>query len=138
VPDLRGDADLPTALPLRHVSIRVPWHDRAWDGHVCDPPPENSACLALPPICESRVDSTESRIAGIKLGGPMPSRAYRKRWEAKKVWYRTQGVLPHEEGGGENRALIETMDSKAGGISAAKIKSLTGEFLYSVTRRTEQ
>ena len=23
------------AFPLRHVSIRVPWHDTAWDGRVC-------------------------------------------------------------------------------------------------------
>ena len=21
-------------LPLRHISIRVPWHDTGWDGHV--------------------------------------------------------------------------------------------------------
>ena len=23
---------------IRNLSVRVPWHDRAWDGHVCDNP----------------------------------------------------------------------------------------------------
>lgn len=22
--------------PIRHISIRVPWHDKAWTGTVCD------------------------------------------------------------------------------------------------------
>jgi hypothetical protein len=26
------------ALPLRHISIRVPWHDDGWRGTVCTKP----------------------------------------------------------------------------------------------------
>ncbi len=31
--------------PLRHISIRVPWHDNGWMGTVCDNPEQNGACL---------------------------------------------------------------------------------------------
>ena len=49
---------------MRHLSIRVPWHDRGWDGHVCDTPLANSSCLALKLIAENRKDEIEHRIAG--------------------------------------------------------------------------
>ena len=32
-------------LPLRHLSIRVPWHDSGWDGRVCQNPTANTSCL---------------------------------------------------------------------------------------------
>jgi exodeoxyribonuclease V alpha subunit len=28
----------------KHLSIRLPWHDRGWDGHVCDRPTANVFC----------------------------------------------------------------------------------------------
>jgi hypothetical protein len=43
---------------------RVPWHDRAWDGHVRNAPLTNSACLALKLVAEKRRDDLESTIAG--------------------------------------------------------------------------
>ena len=49
---------------VRHLSVRVPWHDRAWDGSVCDKPLENSSCLALKLIAENRQDDFESQFAG--------------------------------------------------------------------------
>jgi hypothetical protein len=49
-------------ITVRHVSVRVPWHDRAWDGHVCDDPLGNSSCLALKLIAENRDDSIEGSI----------------------------------------------------------------------------
>lgn len=51
-------------LPIRHASIRVPWHDTGWHGVVCEHPSKNSACLALPRIHESRDDVMEERLAG--------------------------------------------------------------------------
>ncbi len=48
---------------VRHLSIRVPWHDRAWDGHICNAPLENSSCLALKLIAENRKDILEEGIA---------------------------------------------------------------------------
>lgn len=49
---------------IRHVSVRVPWHDRVWDGHVCDAPTANASCLALKLIAEARDDAVELALAG--------------------------------------------------------------------------
>jgi energy-coupling factor transporter ATP-binding protein EcfA2 len=51
-------------LPHRHLSVRVPWHDTAWDGRVCHHPLDNSACLRLGRIAEERNDSLEVSRAG--------------------------------------------------------------------------
>jgi hypothetical protein len=51
-------------LPLRHVSIRVPWHDGGWDGTVCRDPKGNAACLVLKEIRDTRDDDREETLAG--------------------------------------------------------------------------
>lgn len=50
--------------PMRHISIRVPWHDTGWDGRVCANPKGNSSCLRLQRIAENRDDDAEASIAG--------------------------------------------------------------------------
>lgn len=50
--------------PMRHISIRVPWHDTGWDGRVCAAPRLNGACLALKRIAEDRDDAAEEAVAG--------------------------------------------------------------------------
>ena len=47
-----------------HLSLRVPWQDRTWDGCVCHAPLENSSCLALQYIANNRDDDFEKRNAG--------------------------------------------------------------------------
>jgi exodeoxyribonuclease V alpha subunit len=42
-----------------HLSTRITWHDRGWDGHVCDCPVENSSCLVHQHVRESRDDKLE-------------------------------------------------------------------------------
>jgi len=44
---------LATLYPLRHISIRVPWHDTGWDGRVCAKPRLNGACLKLNVLVKS-------------------------------------------------------------------------------------
>ena len=51
-------------LPLRHLSVRVPWHDTAYDGRVCADPLANGACLRLLRISEKRDDNREVELAG--------------------------------------------------------------------------
>ncbi len=51
-------------LPLAHISIRVPWHDAAWNGTVCQHPIGNAACLILKNIHQSRDDAREQANAG--------------------------------------------------------------------------
>ncbi len=53
--------------PLRHISIRVPWHDTGWDGRVCSAPRLNGACLKLKRISESRNDKAEESVAGCSI-----------------------------------------------------------------------
>jgi len=54
-------------FPLRHVSVRVPWHDTGWDGRVCANPKLNSSCLKLKRISESRNDEAEDKVKGKSL-----------------------------------------------------------------------
>lgn len=49
---------------MRHLTLRVAWHDRAWDGAVCNHPSDNAFCLALDRVRESRDDAYEDGIAG--------------------------------------------------------------------------
>lgn len=39
---------------MKHISIRVPWHDSNWNGHVCKNPACNTFCKVLPRISMSR------------------------------------------------------------------------------------
>lgn len=50
--------------PLRHLSIRVPWHDAGWTGCVCHVPMSNDACLKLRNISRNREDKKENSVAG--------------------------------------------------------------------------
>lgn len=51
-------------FPLRHLSVRVPWHDSNWKGVVCRAPHLNGACVKLKGIANSRNDEHECNIAG--------------------------------------------------------------------------
>lgn len=52
------------SFPLRHLSIRVPWHDGGWNGSVCACPARNTSCLKLKNIFETKDEHSESKIAG--------------------------------------------------------------------------
>ncbi|MGR3809082.1 AAA family ATPase [Jiulongibacter sp. NS-SX5] len=49
---------------LKHLSIRVPWHDNAWNGSVCSNPKANGACLILKNCALNRNDEKEQSLAG--------------------------------------------------------------------------
>jgi len=50
-------------LPLRHISIRVPWNDTDWSGVVCKKPADNASCLILRRIRATRKDAEEASLA---------------------------------------------------------------------------
>lgn len=52
---------------LKHLSIRVPWHDNAWNGSICNNPKANSACLVLKNCALNRNDEQEQTLAGTLL-----------------------------------------------------------------------
>jgi ATP-dependent exoDNAse (exonuclease V) alpha subunit len=49
---------------LRHLSVRVPWHDNGWNGSVCNNPKANGACLILKNCALNRNDELEKSLAG--------------------------------------------------------------------------
>jgi hypothetical protein len=57
---------------MTHISIRLPWHDRGWDGCVCSNPKQNCYCGGLNSISAERIrkgkdDDAEDRIKGKPL-----------------------------------------------------------------------
>ena len=49
---------------MKHISIRVPWHDNNWNGTVCNCPLENTFCMQLPRIAAEKDKNKEKIIAG--------------------------------------------------------------------------
>jgi hypothetical protein len=47
---------------------------------------------------------------------------YSERWEQKLVWYKEQGILPYEVGGGPEGTLVVTRDDERGGIQTDAIE----------------
>ncbi|MFC2008405.1 AAA family ATPase, partial [Chloroflexota bacterium] len=56
-------------LPLKHLSVRVPWHDNGWNGTVCKNPRENGSCLVLKNIQPKKDVDQEEVIAGKPFAG---------------------------------------------------------------------
>jgi hypothetical protein len=80
-----------------HLTIRAAWHDRAWDGAVCNHPTTNAFCLALDRVREERDDAQEEAIAGRHWGdlegtAQPPCRAEAGAFMSAREWTR---VLPH-------------------------------------------
>ena len=53
--------------PLKHLSIRVPWHDNRWNGTVCKNAKNNDSCLVLSNCATNRKDEQEMEFAGMSL-----------------------------------------------------------------------
>lgn len=49
---------------------------------------------------------------------------YKRRWERKLEWYKRNGILPFEKGGGAAGTLIVTADDAQGGISSPQIEKI--------------
>lgn len=49
---------------LKHLSVRIPWHDNGWNGSVCNNPKANGACLILKNCALNRNDEQEQSLAG--------------------------------------------------------------------------
>ncbi|WP_217817812.1 AAA family ATPase [Clostridium tyrobutyricum] len=47
---------------LKHISLRVPWHDSEWNGSVCSNPKNNLSCLRVKNIALSKDEVMEQKI----------------------------------------------------------------------------
>jgi hypothetical protein len=54
---------------------------------------------------------------------------YRRSWKAKLTWYRTNGVLPAEEGVGSRGMLVTTTESSSTGFDFPTVQSIIREHL---------
>ena len=61
--------------------------------------------------------------------GMLQRPSYRRQWQQKLAWYKSHGVLPHDEGGGPDGVLITTQDGDDGSISSAQIEALVDKLL---------
>jgi hypothetical protein len=61
--------------------------------------------------------------------GMLQRPSYRRQWQRKLTWYKSHGILPHDEGGGPNGTLIVTQDGDDGSISSAQIEALVDRLL---------
>lgn len=97
-----------TEYPLRHLSIRVPWHDAGWAGLVCKAPLLNGACAKLKRISESKNEQEELPIAGKSL-----EEIPREQWPCC-VEERATFMAPFEMELLKRHALAETSPSHYG------------------------
>lgn len=65
-------------------------------------------------------DGETGRRVFLEHLGLMSEPAYRRRWLAKLDWYRSQGILPEDEGEGEVGMLVATTEEN--GINSAEIE----------------
>ena len=49
---------------MKHISIRVPWHDNKWNGTICQCPKNNPFCMMLHNISEKKDENKEETYAG--------------------------------------------------------------------------
>lgn len=81
---------------MKHLTIRVAWHDNKWNGTVCNAPSHNPFCVALDRIRAEKDDEAENQLAGkhwqdlepsqlppctAESGGFMNSREWTRRFE---------------------------------------------------------
>ena len=52
---------------MKHISIRVPWHDNNWNGQICKIPCQNTFCSQLPRIAENKKCCVDNTCAGLSF-----------------------------------------------------------------------
>lgn len=57
-----------------HVSVRLPWHDRGWDGHICDRPRENVYRAGNRSVNAERIRSDKDTAAEERARAATPTR----------------------------------------------------------------
>jgi exodeoxyribonuclease V alpha subunit len=50
-----------------HLSARLAWHDRGWDGRICDQPHLNGSCIVHEHIRDGRDDEREKKASGVLI-----------------------------------------------------------------------
>lgn len=95
---------------MKHISIRVPWHDNKWNGRVCNCPTNNPFCMMLPKISEAKNCEREESVASKEWsalsvdelpacqgenGGFMNESAYKRQFI--HIYQKSKADLPHKK-----------------------------------------
>jgi len=54
-----------------HLAARLVWHDRGWDGRICNAPKENGWCIRYEWVHEGRRDDEEEKRQGKPIGSDL-------------------------------------------------------------------
>ncbi|MFK4661621.1 exodeoxyribonuclease V alpha subunit [Bradyrhizobium ottawaense] len=60
-----------------HLSVRLPWHDRGWDGHICDQPELNGYCCGLRSVNAERIRTRDLDEEANQRGQSVSGKSYR-------------------------------------------------------------
>lgn len=55
----------------KHLSVRLVWHDRGWDGHICEHPDQNAYCIVQKHIRENLADPEKLKREVEAAGKPL-------------------------------------------------------------------
>ncbi len=80
-------------FPLRHISIRLPWHDAGWNGTVCKCPARSTACLKLANIAEKKNEEAEENLKGKSIRAPSRSAMTHELWVPVQQEMGRRGIL---------------------------------------------
>ena len=69
-------------------------------------------------------DEISGRIIFWEHLGMLEREDYRRSWEKKLAWYRSQGVLPADEGDGPNGMLVTTSESSSAGFDSSAVQTV--------------
>jgi exodeoxyribonuclease V alpha subunit len=62
-----------------HVTIRMAWHDNAWDGSICQNPEANSYCVGTHSLLSGRIEKNRNiEFEKDKHGAPLPTLSVEK------------------------------------------------------------
>jgi hypothetical protein len=74
-------------------------------------------------------DEISGRIIFWEHLGMLEREDYRRSWEKKLAWYRSQGVLPADEGDGPNGILVTTSESSSAGFDSSAVQTVIHKYL---------
>lgn len=74
-------------------------------------------------------DDISGRIVFWEHLGMLEREDYRRSWESKLKWYRSQGVMPSDEGIGPNGMLVTTTESSSSGFDSSAVQAVIRRYL---------
>ena len=74
-------------------------------------------------------DEVSGRVIYWEHLGMLDRADYRKSWERKLKWYRSNGIIPATEGEGQNGMLVMTTESTTSGFDASAVQTAISKYV---------